>query len=724
MFISPNSLMKRAIAICIWLFPYIGYSQVVTDSTKHRLDSLQNLNAVVVKGSLLKFLRETPGNITVVDVKPFYNSNITAVQILRQTAGVKVKQNGGYGSRVEYFINGSTGKQLKFFLDGLPLDNIGESQGLNNLAIEQIDRIEIYKGVIPIDLGADALGGAINIITRKEKQNYLDASYAISSFGTHRINLLGKKYWHDKFYTAFQAVSGRSKNNYTITADIPDENGNLYNAYVKRFHDDYNNYILKADAGFNDLTWADQLTFSLSGSGLDKEIQNNLYMTQPYGKITDSEKLYRGVLTYEKNNIFKRINLKSFLSYNRLENLFVDTSKNIYTWDGNLSVIAGKISRKPFGGEISTSGNELYNYTDKIDQRLTASYWLNNNSKILFSNTLQYYHRKGKDTVAQNFYNGQDFFGTPSTMLKNIYGLSYNGTFRKFEFSTAIKLLNARVSGFELNGNTLLNLSQQINKAGYNAALTYKLSKSVLIKSSFEQANRLPDESELFGDIVGVLPNPDIKPETSRNFNLNFLYQTGKLSAEVTGFYRRSQNLIYFKPNSVGNRGSFANLFSANITGVETSVSFFPTSYFTITANATYQDLRNKSLIENEPQSAQYINSRLPNIPYLLLNTGFSYTKNNLLHKGSQLKLFWNSSYTHEYYLYWENDGKESLKNVIPTQFLHNAGLSYSVDSQLTLTLESYNLTNQTAYDNFKAQLPGRSFSLKTRYYLFKSLKQ
>lgn len=51
----------------------------------------------------------------------------------------------------------------------MPLDTKGSGVSLANLPINIIDRIEIYKGVVPASLGTDALGGAINIITKQEK---------------------------------------------------------------------------------------------------------------------------------------------------------------------------------------------------------------------------------------------------------------------------------------------------------------------------------------------------------------------------------------------------------------------------------------------------------------------------------------------------------------------------------------------------------------------------
>ncbi|MEJ7558132.1 MAG: TonB-dependent receptor [Pedobacter sp.] len=709
--------MTRTIALYMWLVPCICYSQIVTKPVKHTLDSLHNLQEVVVKSNILKIIKESPGNVTVVDVKPYYNSNITPVQILRQTSGIKVKQDGGYGSRVDFFVNGSTGKQIKFFLDGLPLDNLGETQGVNNLPLEQIERIEVYKSVLPIELGVDALGGAINIITRKERINYIDASYALSSFNTHRLNFAGKKFWSEKFYTSLIASGGYSDNNYKITVGIPNQNYNLETREVERFHDRYKNQLVKAEAGIVNISWADQLALTLSRSELDKQLQHNLIMTQPYGKATYHETLYNALLKYQKNNLFKGISLISQSSFNRVNGVNVDTSQNIYIWNGN--VFDRRL--KPDEGELEKA-KYLNIYTNIINQRTMLSWRLSDQYKISFINTFQHYRRTGKDTLSQSANYGIDFFGKPSVLLKNIGGIGFDGTLfnNKLRLSTSVKHFYAEMSSYELVNNQHIQSLQNIKNITYNAALTYPLNNNILLKTSFEHALRLPDVEEAFGNLMLIKPNPNLKPESSDNLNLNVLINEDKIDAEITGFYRNVQDLIFLETNTRGN-GMSKNLNSARIKGIEAAANYHLNKALDFNCNATYQDLRNRGTITGDASSGRYVNSRIPNIPYFIANSGINYNRNRLFNRDVITKLWLNLNYTHEYFLYWEVDGDKNRKNLIPSQFLQNAGISCSFKNNLTFTFESYNLSNQKTYDNFNVQLPGRSFSLKTRFYISKT---
>lgn len=699
------------ILLTTWLLPCCVLSQ----SLSVKPDSLHILKEVLVKNNILKEIKEAPGNVTVVDVKPYYNSNITAVQLLRQTAGIKVKQDGGYGSRVDFFINGSTGKQIKFFLDGLPLDNLGETQGINNLPLEQIERIEVYKGVLPVELGVDALGGAINIVTRKEKLDFVDASYATGSFSTHRINIAAKKYWNDKFFVNLQLGGGYSKNNYKISVGLPNSNFNLDTVKVRRFHDRYQNYVTKAEFGIVNTRMADQFTVTFSKSGLDKQIQHNVIMAQPYGEPTYQEDLSNALLKYTKNDVIKGFNLSSLLSYNYLEGLFIDTSKFVYNWDGRINT---NIPPRLVGAEMGAKRN-LTTYTNSVIQKNILSHRFSDFSKVSFVNTLMNSRRTGDDPFASAL--GEiDYLAEPSSLFKNVAGLGIETAIAdgKIKLSSSVKHFYANSKGYSLVGGNALQAQQSNSNFSCNAALTYSFLSSFIFKTSFERAIRLPGEDELFGNLMFILPNPSIKPEKSFNLNSNLLYGAEKFSFDISGFFKDASDLIYLEATTQGT-ALYKNLLAARITGLESSLDYRPLNSFTFNANATYQNILNRGLVEGRGYDPkQYFNSRLPNTPYFFANAGITLNKADLFTKGTMCKVWLNSSYTHEYFLGWEGDGDKNTKNRIPTQILNNAGASFSLNKHLTITLESFNITNNKTYDNFRVQLPGRSFSFKTRYYI------
>lgn len=709
-------MFKPIIGFAALMLPLTVAAQTRPDTTRLRLDSVQSLQEVNISSNMLKVIKEAPGNVTVVDTRPFYNSNVSPIQLLKQTSGIKVRQDGGYGSRAEFFINGSTGRQLKFFLDGMPIDNNGETMGINTIPLEQIERIEIYKGILPPELGTDALGGAINIILRKDKLDYLDASYAISSFSTHKLSLAMKKRLGHDWYVSLNGFRGASKNDYSITAGVPNATYNLEMREVRRFHDAYDNYIIKAETGVSGKSWADQLILTASISGLDKQLQNNLTMTQPYGQATYAEKLYNAQLRYVKNNLFKGVSLANHLSYGRVKGLTVDTSRNIYTWDGQ--VFDRRL--KPDEGEFGKA-KYLRTTNDVINEKFSFSRRIDNRTKLSLVNTLQYFYRTGRDTLSMFYNGGTDFYGKPARLLKNVAAFGYETAFleESLRLSGSLKYFAAAMSSYELVETDHVKRSQDIGNLGWNQALTYTLRPGLLLKASFERAVRLPETEEAFGNLMLIRPNPDLRPEKSNNVNLNALFSSEVFDLELTGFYRDVTDLIYLETDVRGN-GTSKNLSNARIMGAELSAMVRLIKSLKFSGNATYQDLRNRGTLQGQNNADPYFNARIPNTPYLLANAALSCQLNDLLIKGSKTSLWFNSNFTNEYFLYWANDGDREFKNRIPTQFLHNAGVSITFQNRLTFALESYNLTNEKTYDNFNVQLPGRSFSFKTRYYITK----
>ena len=115
------------------------------------------------------------------------NTTKTLSEALAKAPGMKIRESGGVGSDMAVTMDGFSGKHVKVFIDGVPQEGVGSSFGLNNIPVNFADRIEIYRGVVPVGFGADAIGGIINIVTpRRQRKWFMDASYSYGSFNTHK----------------------------------------------------------------------------------------------------------------------------------------------------------------------------------------------------------------------------------------------------------------------------------------------------------------------------------------------------------------------------------------------------------------------------------------------------------------------------------------------------------------------------------------------------------
>ena len=147
----------------------------------------QQLDEVTIVSTGVSRVKRSAFNAVAVDTKELQNTTKNLSDALTKAPGMKLRESGGVGSDMQLMLDGFSGKHVKVFIDGVPQEGVGSSFSLNNIPVSFADRIEVYKGVVPVGFGTDAIGGVINIVTNKKRRNwFLDASYSYGSFNTHR----------------------------------------------------------------------------------------------------------------------------------------------------------------------------------------------------------------------------------------------------------------------------------------------------------------------------------------------------------------------------------------------------------------------------------------------------------------------------------------------------------------------------------------------------------
>lgn len=106
-------------------------------------------------------------------------------ELLRFEAGIDIGRNGGPGQATSVFLRGTESNHTLVLVDGVRI-NPGTIGGaaIQNIAPEIIDRIEIVKGARSALFGTDAIGGVINIITRRSTRSHIEGSVGSGSFNT------------------------------------------------------------------------------------------------------------------------------------------------------------------------------------------------------------------------------------------------------------------------------------------------------------------------------------------------------------------------------------------------------------------------------------------------------------------------------------------------------------------------------------------------------------
>ena len=119
--------------------------------------------------------------VSTIDAAELQNTSKSVSKAINSASGVKVRKSGGMGGEGKINIRGMEGKNIKVLVNGVPVETQG-NLGLDDIPIDQIADIEVYKGYIPARFATDGAGGAINIVTKKRPTNSVDASYSCKPF--------------------------------------------------------------------------------------------------------------------------------------------------------------------------------------------------------------------------------------------------------------------------------------------------------------------------------------------------------------------------------------------------------------------------------------------------------------------------------------------------------------------------------------------------------------
>ncbi|WP_082422561.1 TonB-dependent receptor [Aquimarina longa] len=717
---------------------YIGYTtlqkKVVLNTNQSEtivhfklIEQSNKLSEVVVAStSEATKIKNSTAPVALIKAKMFYNRSITTSDLLSTVSGVQVRQSGGVGNSTEISIQGLTGRQVKFFIDGVPMDfllpveELGIGPSLEMLPVNLIKRMEVYKGAVPVRMGVDALGGAINIVTRKEKHDFLEISAGYSSFNTIKSTVSARKTMPSGLTAGVTGFYTYSDNNYRLNdVKIINDLGNPEAISTKKFHDGFRSYMIQGDVGLINQSWADRITASFSYANLYDEIQHNFEMRQPYGEALNKVATYTNALHYEKKDVVDNLDASIYLGYNTIITNFNDTTLNIYDWRGQI------IGQRTSGGEITSSQNKLKLTGNTTTGRIYLNYAVTPSTKLVFNGVTSFFKRSGEDPVAADFY-GKDHFRNPVHINKSTLGVGVEKEFlnKKITSHSAVKLYDYAAKGFEIKENIANKITQQKTEFGASQSFSYKISKSLLGKLSYEYATRLPDRIETLGDFsAAVAANPNLKPERSHNINLGIRIKKKQWSIETNGFFREVNDIIILQAVPPPVLSTYQNLLKTRIMGVEGEIRLKPLSWLQIVLNGTFQDLRNRSKKENSGVSNdRYFGARLPNKPYLFGNSEVQITKHDLLANNDRIQFWWSTRYVEDFFRYWEIDGRKEDKLVIPSQWVHNLGIAYrEKQNRYTITLETQNVFNKQAYDNFGVQKPGRSWHIKLKTSLFKS---
>ena len=697
---------------------YLGYqtfSKKIYLKGQERLDislkeQAEEISGVTVSGkSIAHQKKEESMPVTVIDMSNMRGTVSNVQDILAKTVGVTLRTSGGVGSSSRISVRGLEGKRIGFFIDELPMTEQTDYLDINDIPVDMIDRIEIYKGVVPARFGGSSLGGAINIVIREYPDKYADLSYGYESFNTHKAQGVFKR--NLKARGLVFGIGGgytTSDNNYTF--DSPYREG----LRITRNHDKYRKYIIGGSFKAKKW-WFDEVEFEPVVVKTYKEIQGIEYDIRE----AHSESLMAGLANKltKDNFLTEGLNFDMFSGVVLTKMNFIDKATRRYEWDGSSYPTPSR-----YGGEVG------YNFpSDSDDQKLSfinktnLEYIINERHSFNFNSVFSIAKGTPKDELKTLSLGKQVNFD--SRMHSWVSGLTYDLRSLNDVFLNSLTLryyqytMHTQMAPLFVPGKYDVDL--QKNNWGVNNALRYRFLPSLMGKLSAGYEVRIPSESELLGDGIGVVPSADLLPERNASANIGLLFDlTGKhptnAQIEMNFFYMYLQDMIRYTAGLIG--AQYQNFGEMRTLGVEfeAKADVLPSLYAYV--NTTYQDLRDTRDYEpasTVPNPTKY--KRMPNIPYLMANAGMEFHRENLFGgSGQNTRLFADVAFVEEYF--YDFELTQLQKRRIPRSTTIDIGFEHSfLNNKLFISGKLRNVTNEKTLSEFNRPLPGINGGVKIR---------
>jgi outer membrane cobalamin receptor len=704
-----QSILLMALSLCI---PSMLQAQEVSAE-----NDKEDIGTITVEEENEELeLIHSPMAVSVIDMEKFHGRNISLNEVLKRVAGVKVRQEGGLGSRATFAIHGLEGKRVKLFIDGNPINSLDGSFGINDIPVQLIERIEVYKGVVPAKFGGDALGGAINVVTISPEGSYVDLTYGRSSYDTTRGVMVLKKNFEE--YDVELGVGGfynEAANDYVMKSPYYE------GEEIKRDHDHYKSFAVGLTGDIRN-RWFDDIEFELIHYEAEKEIQGIQYAIK---EAKSKSSVNVAAFSFEKEQfILDKLEFDYSFAFLWLTNNYIDKADTCYNFDGTERPCPG------VGGETTGIPSDSDDKRDDFWQDLNLHYIVTNHHALNFHLNYQHADFKPENDIANESL-GYDIGAFPSEKTNTVVSLSLESTFfnEKLVNDMGVKWYHY---DYTITPQDRYFVGEPERKHhdgseyGYYEAIRYEPLMDLFIKASYEHAYRLPNSEEVFGDGVNIIPAPELTPEEADNFNLGLMYDTYDffglpwLKAEANFFYRDVTNMIKLEPWFYSS--SYVNLGEVEVKGFELELQVDLTENWYVYANYTNQSLIDKLKIKggtNSTPNPTY-DYDIPNVPKQYANAGVEFKTLGLFRADALFKLFWETNWVDEYYYGWELSRYQDRK--IEEQYSHTAGFEYSFgNDRYILSFEVRNLTDEEITDVYNYPLMGRTYHLNLRYLWFQN---
>jgi len=516
----------------------LNYLDIKSDITKRVIIKMSgkvyNLGKIVVHGKKPDL---TSDRITIISRNEIKQSNIRDIsEILETIEGVSIQKAGPTGES-QVRIRGCDPGQVLVLIDGQKINPSGSGiADLGGIPIDIIEQIELHKGGASTDFGADALAGAINIITRPtrllEKVSFgTKKGWGDWNTKTFELNLSNPIYFKN-FSNRWFYLSNQSDGDFNFTYKVSGPNGTDSLHTGTRL-----NNMSKTDNFFVSGIYQPSQKISINYSGRYYDSKRGLpdraTRQNETAEMTDKRKLLTGAFNY---NLSEKHKLDIEFGYTQYNQHFhdIDTSQTL-----------------KYDSEFT---NDIYTVT-------------HNHSFILLNGNLSHYSISFRDERLNQTDRLRPFISIGKTSRNNLSGqfsisqkadLSRIKLFDIISFDAAIRhdISRTKKDSTSYADTVKTNSTKQLSPK-----LGLSLSKGenffYTLRASYGKSFRLPTLNALFwkGDVRSS-GNPGLKPEKSEHSEagIEVKFDFGKISFSggLTYFHSFIKDRVVWAQNSQG----------------------------------------------------------------------------------------------------------------------------------------------------------------------------
>lgn len=475
-------------------------------------------------------------------------------EALRNVPGTDVAENGTNGP-TSVFIRGANSNHTLVLLDGVKLYDPMSTNGaldFTDLTLDNLERIEVVRGAQSALYGSDAIGGIVNLETKKAENNFVDASFESGSYYTTNESFDMGAYVDRLHYT----IGGSQFNTKGISQAEAKNNNVERDPYGRSSFSARLDYDMPADMTVGGTFRYNISHFKYDNFGVDYPnlnarhenyifthyIEQRLFEWWNY-KINlgwmvnlrrDYDDLYNGPNgSYQRDNYFGKYFILDYQNTFKVR----DFDKIVIGYD--------------YWEEL---GHSYYNLVNPAFFANIAT----NMPKVVARNQAFY---------LENRFNLKDRLTATQGMRVDHH--SYAGTHVTYKFDGSYLLASAT----KVRGSIA---------TGFKAPTLYQLNA--------------PADPGFFGMFAFGGGNPNLKPETSLSYEYGLdQYIIGdKLTASLTYFQNRFKNLIDTTTDALWNTSQFMNISKAYSYGIESELKFKP--YDKFNGELSYTWMRTKDM--------------------------------------------------------------------------------------------------------------------------------